>query len=126
MSDLNERKASVEHLIRVANLLDGKGEHEVADRLTRLAAKEVEDIEDDIDAENADAPVSSDDPFSKGFGKSMKNLCKKLDTVCGTNNLKKKLQDLCEAVGCDVSTARRIERSIEDACESIQELCKCK
>lgn len=124
MTDINVRKAELENMLRTANALDEQGKHKLADELTRIATAGVEALEDDTDAEDASSPVDSDDPFAKGFGKSVQNLCKKLTSVCGSNNLKKKLKDLCEATGKDAACARKVERALEDACDALEELCK--
>lgn len=124
MKTIEARKKEAEQLLATANLLDDEGQHQEADKLTALASKMIEAMEDDQDAEDAASPVDGGDPFAKGFGKSIATLCKKLNSVCGANNLKKKLRDLCEAADCDVSTAREIERTLEDACDSLNKLCK--
>jgi len=124
MTDIPERKAKLEQMLRTANALDEQGKHDLADELTRIATAGVEALEDDIDADDAASPVDEGNPFAKGFGKSVHTLCKKLDSVCSTNNLKKKLRDLCEAADCDAALARKIERALEDACDSLNELCK--
>lgn len=123
MTDIQKRKAEVESMLRTANLLDDQGQHSMADELTRLAQLKVEAMEDDIDADDVASPVDSTDPFAKGFGKSVKTLCDKLKRVCDTNNLKKKLRDLCEAADCDPSVVRKVERCLEDACDVLSELC---
>lgn len=123
MTDITERKAKLEQMLRTANALDEQGKHDLADELTRIATAGVEAMEDDIDAEDAASPVDDSDPFAKGFGKSIHTLCKKLNSVCGTNNLKKKLRDLCDASGKDAACARKVERTLEDACDALSELC---
>lgn len=101
MTDIDTRKAELENMLRTANLLDDQGKHDMADEITRIAQAGVAALEDDIDADNAAAPVDDTDPFAKGFGKSLVTLSKKLGAVCSASNCHRKLEALCEAKDCD-------------------------
>lgn len=99
--DIKAEKKRIERLLLAANDADELGNTELADQLTSQAKKAYAKLEDDVDAENADSPVSDSDPLAKGFGKSVATLAKKIDSVCSANNCLQKLEQLCEAKGVD-------------------------
>lgn len=112
-----DRKTDIEQLIRTAELLDAQGHVVEADKLTRLAERQVEQMEDDADLGDTDAPVATDDPFAKGFGRSVVKLSERLDRLINTRNLDQKLKMLCDTKKCDLATARKARRALEDASE---------
>lgn len=95
MTDPKSVKAELENMIKLANLCDERGQVDLADQLTRFANKEIEKAKEDIDAEDAESPVAEGDPLSKGFGRSLVVLLAKLDRICDSNNLTKKLEQIC-------------------------------
>ena len=100
MSDLKTRKAELDAIITLANSFDEKGQHALADQLTKFAKKEVEQAEDDVDADDAESPVDNSDPFAKGFGRSLATIAAKINRICDSNNCHKKLEALC-GTKCD-------------------------
>jgi hypothetical protein len=118
MPSIQERQVRVATLIKTANELDVMGHLEDADRMTKLAAKEAEEIAEDVDAEDADGPVDSSDPRSKGFGRSLCNLQKKIDKMSNSPNLTKKIQTFCDSAGCKLD-ARAIRNALETLADAL-------
>ena len=118
MPSIQERQVRVATLIKSANELDVMGHLEDADRLTKLAAKEAEEIAEDVDAEDADGPVDGSDPRTKGFGRSLCNLQKKVDKMSNSPNLTKKIQTFCDSASCKLD-ARAIRNALETLADAL-------
>jgi len=118
MISIQERQVRMASLIKAANELDEMGQQDQADHLTRLAAKEAEEIAEDVDAEDADGPVDGSDPRSKGFGRSLCNLQKKIDKMSNSPNLTKKIQTFCDSAGCKMD-ARAIRNALESLADAL-------